>query len=503
MITRLGNFGKGIWLLCGVVMLGAGAIAPHRLAADEPAAMMAPVPDAAAQDKAARTVKNLFKDEIDAAKTPAAKIELAKSLLQRGIDTQDDPPGQYALLRVARDYAVAQAEAALAMQAVDEIAHSFEIDALAAKLETLTSVSKATMNPPQSKAFAETANSVVDDAIFADNYEIAKQALALAQAAAKKTRDGELNKLMASRGKEIESLEASFQSVKAAQAQLDESPLDPSANFAVGRYRALVKGDWDRGLPMLALSNDPKLKVLAVMELEPSPTAETQYKLAEAWVDYAAALDGSAKERTESRGLFWYARVLPQLTGLQKLQVEKVLQDAAGKMYAKIQAALRAKKVALSKVAGSNRGVYFADALDEGGMLVGLEIGTIEVNGQEFVSAVKPLYRAARGDVSGTAHGIGSRTTVPIKAREGFAVGGIAVKAGAHVEAISITFMQTEGMGLNPRNSYNSQWVGGDSGAQEFHLGGSGTPVVGIAGRIAPVTKTMSVLEGIQLISLR
>ncbi|HKD36569.1 MAG TPA: hypothetical protein VKB78_07205, partial [Pirellulales bacterium] len=173
-------------------------------------------------------------------------------------------------------------------------------------------------------------------------------------------------------------------------------------------------------------------------------------------------------------------------------------------VFARIQSALRAKKVALSKIAGSNRGVGFVDALDEGGMLVGLEIGTIEVNGQDFISAVKPLYRAARGDVSGTAHGIGSRKIVPIKAKEGFAVGGIAVKAGAHVEAISITFMQTEGMGLNPRNSYTSQWVGGtDSGASEFHLGGSGAPVVGIAGRLAPANNKTTVLEGIQLISLR
>jgi hypothetical protein len=294
-----------------------------------------------------------------------------------------------------------------------------------------------------------------------------------------------------------------FQGVKAAQALLDEKPLDPEANLAVGRYRVLVKGDWDRGVPMLALASDAKLKELAVMELDPSPTAENQVKLAKAWEDYAASLEASAKDRAEGRALFWYARVLPQLAGLQKLEVEKVLQDAAGKVYLRIQSALRAKKFSFSKAAGSNRGIGFIDVLDEGGLLVGLEIGTIDVNGQKFIRSVKPLYRAARGDVAGPAHGIGAGQTTTVTAKEGFAVGGIAVKAGAHVEAISITFMQTEGMGLNSRNSYNSQWVGGDSGAQEFRLGGSGAAVVGIAGRIAPVNKSTSVLEGIQLISLR
>ncbi|HKD35255.1 MAG TPA: hypothetical protein VKB78_00600, partial [Pirellulales bacterium] len=314
MNNRLDRLRIVIVLLCAMALLAWAAALSRGLAADEPAAaLMAPVPDAAAQEKALKTVKSLFKDEIDSAKTPAAKIELAKTLLQRGIDTQDDPPGQFALLKIARDYAVAQSDVPLAIQAVDEIGRSFQIDALAAKLETLTSLSKGTMNPAQSKTFAETANSVVEDAIFADNYEIAKQALALAQAAAKKTRDGELNKLMANRLKEIESLEEAYQSVKAAQTLLDEKPLDPAANLAVGRYRALVKGDWDHGLPMLAVSNDAKLKKLAVVELDPSPTVEDQRKLAEDWIDYATALDGSAKERAESRGLFWYARVVPQL----------------------------------------------------------------------------------------------------------------------------------------------------------------------------------------------
>ncbi len=503
MIDQPPLFRTAAAFLCGLMVIATVAIAHLAFAADEPAALIVPVPDAAAQERATRTIKNLFKDEIDAAKSPAAKIELAKNMLQRGIDTQDDPAGQYVLLRMARDGAVAQADPALALQAVDEIARSFQIDALAAKLETLTAISKSMMNPAQSKTFAETANAVVDDAIFADNYEIARQALALAQAAAKKTRDAELNKLTAGRAKEIDSLEQAFQSVKIAQAQLDEKPLDPAANLAVGRYRALAKGDWDHGLPMLALSTDAKLKELAVMELDPSPTAETQHKLADAWTDYAAALDGSAKERAESRGLFWYTRVAPLLTGLEKLTVEKILQDAAGRVYAKIQSAVRAKKVAFSKSAGSNRGAGFVDVIEEGGLLVGLDIGTIEVNGQKYVSSVKPLYRAARGEVAGTAHGIGARQIVSIRAKEGYAVGSIGVKAGQHVEAISITFMQTDGMGLNLRNSYNSQWVGGNSDAQAFHLGGSGTAVVGIAGRIAPVNKNTSILEGIQLISLR
>src|SRR5439155_13884056 len=134
--------------------------------------------------------------------------------------------------------------------------------------------------------FAETATGVADEAIAADNYELAKQAAALALAAAKKTRDPELNKQMIGRAKEVEAFEESYRGVKAAQAALDEKPLDPEANLAVGRYRVLVKNDWDRGVPMLALGSDPKLKELAVQELDASTSGDDQLKLADAWADY-------------------------------------------------------------------------------------------------------------------------------------------------------------------------------------------------------------------------
>jgi hypothetical protein len=254
---------------------------------------------------------------------------------------------------------------------------------------------------------------------------------------------------------------------------------------------------------MLALGNDPKLKALAVQELDASESAEDQFKLADAWAEYAATLESSAKDRVEARSLFWYAKALPQLSGLQKLKVEKVLQDADGKVFIRIQNALRGKKISISRPAGANRGVSFLDVLDEGGLLIGLDVGTIDVAGQRYIRSIRPIYRAARGEVPGQTRGQGRGETVTLKAKDGFAVGGIAVKANGHIEAISITFMQTEGLGLNPRNSYNSQWVGSDGSGQEVHLGGSGSPVVGVSGKLLVPASGASVLEGLSIISLR
>ena len=44
---------------------------------------------------------------------------------------------------------------------------------------------------------------------------------------------------------------------------LEKQPGDPTANLAAGRYYCFVKGDWEMGIPMLALGSETALKELA------------------------------------------------------------------------------------------------------------------------------------------------------------------------------------------------------------------------------------------------
>ncbi len=133
--------------------------------------------------------------------------------------------------------------------------------------------------------------------------------------------------------------------------------------------------------------------------------------------------------------------------------------------------------------------------LDDGGLLVGLEVGTVDVNGRRFIRSLRPVYRSPRGETTGTLHGESSPgRTVTLKAKDGFAIGGISVKGTSHIESLSITFMQLQGFTLDPRSTYSSPWVGtqGDAAqasGTEIHLGGSGSPVIGIAGRLSNVIK--------------
>jgi hypothetical protein len=113
-------------------------------AASKPAAELLarlPVPDAAKQKEAEKSVRDLFKSEY-AKKAPADRQALAAALLDQAARTADDPSGRWVLYREAQEIAVQAGDPKLAVAAVDGAARVFDIDALAQKNAALTAIGK-------------------------------------------------------------------------------------------------------------------------------------------------------------------------------------------------------------------------------------------------------------------------------------------------------------------------------------------------------------------------
>jgi hypothetical protein len=90
-------------------------------------------------------------------------------------------------------------------------------------------------------------------------------------------------------------------------------------------------------------------------------------------------------------------------------------------------------------------------------------------------SALDPLY---------------SKPTAPrengmilLMARDGYAVGSVTVNAGEFLNAMCVRFMKINGAGLDPKNSYVTQWFGRKVGTSQTKLDGKGAFVYGICGR--------------------
>ena len=290
----------------------------------------ASVPDATALAEATKLVKEIYGDEWASAKTPAEKQALAKKLLQKAKETNDDQPGRFVLFRLSRDIATQANDGETAFQAIDEMERSFQIDALEMKATVLNKLVGITKTLEQHKSLAERAITLLDGAVSKDAFAVVEQVGTLALDEAKKARDKTLIKQASERAAEIGELTKSYEAVKKAMAALEKTPDDTEANLTVGKYKCFAKGDWESGLPMLALGNDQALKALAAKDLEGTVLSDDQVKLGDGWWSLAETQDGTTKKQVQGRVAFWYRKAVPGLTGFVKDKVEKRLEAMGG-----------------------------------------------------------------------------------------------------------------------------------------------------------------------------
>jgi hypothetical protein len=146
---------------------------------------LVPLPEAAQQARAEENLKALFKKDYERTRT-ADRLALAEKLFDTALDTADDAPARFVLLREARDLAARAGDAPMALKAVGEIARGFVIDRLAMTETTLTTAATEAYTPATHRAMAESVLGVLDDALLANDFARALRLLALADAAAHK-----------------------------------------------------------------------------------------------------------------------------------------------------------------------------------------------------------------------------------------------------------------------------------------------------------------------------
>lgn len=85
-----------------------------------------------------------------------------------------------------------------------------------------------------------------------------------------------------------------------------------------GEQLCFEKGDWERGLPLLAQGTDVALGELARGELENPTTLAAQVQLADEWSKLAESSPAKHRATIRSRAIFWYRRALTQAKGAER-----------------------------------------------------------------------------------------------------------------------------------------------------------------------------------------
>jgi hypothetical protein len=318
--------------LAGAALLASLLAAAHAAlpAAQEPAAKRRPIPDKTAQAAALKLVLEIFADDIENAKEPAAKTRLASQLLGQARDSKkDDPAAAYVLYRQALDLASAAGDYNLASQAIDELTGEFDLPALDLKARALAAASQATTEPEASRALVDVALRLIAEAVDADNYPAAVELGKVAEAAAKKARSIALVTAVRKRNEEVLAVRKGFDRLKPYLDRLKNDPADAEANLKLGEYYALLKGKWQRALPYLAKGNDEALKEQARKDLAGPKEGKGQLAVADGWWDLAERYKGPAQTHLLQRARHWYEQAALNLTGLSRTKALKRMDKVA------------------------------------------------------------------------------------------------------------------------------------------------------------------------------
>ena len=284
---------------------------PSTVAAVEPVSDKRAVPSAAAQQVARAELRKKLAAEFgrtqgsrDKAAERAEQLRLASVLLARGGLPLVEPAERYVALTEARDLSVAAGDAAGAVAAATALLGHFDMQPGMTLVMAMTLAVRQAEGPQQHKANSQAGLRLSRQLEELEDFLLAQRASELAEQAAVRAGDLDLQKTAVLRSHELKEgarLAAAYASAKRV---LETEPMSPSANRAAGEYLCFVRGQWSRGLLHLSRADDTRLREAAEKDLA-ATTAVEKLAAADAWYGYVSAAPANQKLKA-----MWHARGL-------------------------------------------------------------------------------------------------------------------------------------------------------------------------------------------------
>ncbi|HUE69357.1 MAG TPA: LamG-like jellyroll fold domain-containing protein [Pirellulaceae bacterium] len=285
-------------------------------------------PDAAALKVAQEKVRQVFAEDFDGTQTPDRKKELALRLMEMARDIRETSAVRYALLGEAKTIALEVGDMKLALEVIDQLSLSFDVDVWMIKGGMLATVGKASHSVEQKMEVVQSSLKVLDGMVVAGRLDLADELVTAVVPAANGSRDPMLRSTFEETRKRIAAWKKSWEAANAAADRLRTDPTSPHDNLLLGQFRCLVQRDWEQGLPLLAQGEGP-FAAAATADLRQPHSALDQVQVADAWWDAAAKFDGHEKSMIIARAGEWYARAARNLTGVEKSRVDRRLEEIA------------------------------------------------------------------------------------------------------------------------------------------------------------------------------
>jgi hypothetical protein len=282
-----------------------------------------PIPSAAEQKASMALLKEVYQPRWDAAEQDGQKKALAKEMLAQANQIDPSSADRYVLLQVVQRIATETGDTAVADDALVEMERSYQIDGFSVRTALLQAIADNTHQATDHQYVYRQAKDLVQQALAADQFALARDLIEVAETAGRKDNNRYVVRELAVLRRDIGAQEAKYKEVKHALNNLDNDLLREKANLVVGQYHCLFKGQWEKGLEMLARGGDTQLSQIAQADLNGPATAEDQVRLGDRWWQLAQGLERTMQRHVRLRAAHWYRMALPQLSpGLLRSKVE-------------------------------------------------------------------------------------------------------------------------------------------------------------------------------------
>jgi hypothetical protein len=240
---------------------------------------------------------------------------------------EDDPAARYVLGLEAFRQACAGGDFATAAETLDKLEAEYESEPFAPRYELLTKLGAAAKTGDERAIAAKSALQLLGSALSLEKFEEADKLARIADAQTKSLPDKELRARATAALQTTSELLLDLKGISAARQKLAQTPDDPAANLAVGRYSCLIEGSWDAGLAHLAKGSDEALKGAAATDLAGPTEATPAGKIGDAWYDLAKEGKGQS---FFARADYWYQKAMQAESGLALIRLRKRHEEIQG-----------------------------------------------------------------------------------------------------------------------------------------------------------------------------
>jgi serine/threonine protein kinase len=153
-------------------------------------------------------------------------------------------------------------------------------------------------------------------------------------------------------------------------------------------------------------------------------------------------------------------------------QTQTLLRDAVQQM-----------NYARTNIVGFPHGTEFTELPSSGALLIGFEVGLGQFGNKAVIHSLRPIFLNDKGEFCGQTVGQPTTGVVIVKAKQGYAVGAVALDTGLLIDGMLITFMRVDRKFLDREQSYQEKVAGFGQKPRVPTLGGGGDMVLGVYGR--------------------